>query len=199
LVPVIDPVAPRRADEAHRAVLKVTNTKDGKTSTGSGFMVRAGDTIVAITSAVLFVNGTGVVKATNVDGITHTATAIKIDRGRYIVALRFDDLDGAIYTQLAPHSFQVGDKNFWAFGYAGGSLFRGGTLYVHYHPLPSSWTVFQGMDKDVLGTYFGGPILNTDGQIAGMLLGRATDRGDRIINSQLGINSTHLRAFLGGI
>lgn len=198
LVPVIDPVAPRLADEPLGAVLKVTNTVDGKTSTGSGLMVRAGDQIVAITSTVLFVNGIGEVEVTGVDGTKRFATRVARDKAMCVAALRFTNLDGAVYTQLAPHSFQVGDKNYWAFGYDGKN-FSGGVLYVNYHPMPTpSWTVFIGSDDAIHGTYFGGPILDPDGRIAGMLLGRATQNG-RIVDSQLGINSTQLRAFLGSI
>ena len=177
----------------HTAALAVCNRVAGQECRGSGILIKHGVSILAITSRVIFLAGIGEVTVTDTRGSEHAATVAALDEERYVVALHVADLGDAVYTTLAPHSFQVGSKDYWAYG-CEGNTFSGAGLHVAFHPLPSpSWTVFDAPAANVRSVWFGSPILDTDGRLAGLLLGRAGANRDQAI----GINTTELMAWLG--
>jgi hypothetical protein len=195
----LEPVEPEPLPEPvltpkpHTAALAVCNRVAGQECRGSGILIKHAGGILAVTSRVLFLAGIGEVTVTDTRGRVYVATVATLDEERYVVALHVTDLGDAVYTTLKPHSFQVGPKDYWAYG-CEGNTFSGVGLYVAFHPLPSpSWTVFDAPAAKVRSVWFGSPILDTDGQLAGLLLGRAGPYRDQAI----GINTTELMAMLG--
>lgn len=189
--PIPEPVL---TTEPHTAALAICNRVGGQEHHGSGILIKHGDRILAITSQVIFLAGIGQITVTDTRGHVYTATVAALDTERYVVALDVTDLGDAVYTLLTPHSFQVEPQDYWAYG-CEGNTFSGHKMYVLSHLKPSpSWTVFDAPADRVRSAWLGGPILDMDGQLAGLLLGRAGPYNDKAI----GIDATGILTWLGG-
>ncbi len=190
LVPV-EPMEPREAEKPYEAALKITNKVGDRTYFGSGLMIKRGNLLLAITSKVFFLGGFGEVTVIDTRGRRFAANVVAVDEDRFVVALNVANYDH-VYTVMKDASFQMGDKHFWAFG-CEDNEFSGAAVFVRHHPTPSpSWTVFDAEPERVPGSWFGGPIFDTAGDLTGLLLGRAGGN----CNQAIGINTTSIRQWL---
>ncbi|MDS2171135.1 MULTISPECIES: MarP family serine protease [unclassified Nesterenkonia] len=167
------------ADQASQSVARITGVADqcGLSQSGSGFVVSP-TRVVTNAHVVAGVNEPTVELR---DGQVASARVVHFDAAEDLALLAVDGLDAAPLEIGDP--LDPGDTGF-VMGYPAGGPFHAGTAVVQardvsqvnniYGSSPSSLEIYQ-LNADVRQGNSGGPLIDADGDVAGVVFARAME------------------------